>query len=137
MIDIENDVINRVSRILENRFPGIAVSAEYIHKPSSLPAVTVVEANNVVRRSMRADRIENAADVTYDVQIYSGKIGEEKSEAKEIADVVDEIFAEGGFTRTLRQQLPNAYDASIFRLVLRYEGTVGREKNGEFLVYHN
>ena len=135
MIDIENDVFSYIASALRGEYPGIYVVGEYIAGPSSFPAVTVVEANNVVRRSMRADRIENAADVTYDVNVYSNKVSGKKTEAKQIADFIDGLMEAKGFTRTLRQQVPNFMDASIFRMTIRYEATVGREKDGSYLIY--
>ncbi len=76
---------------------------------------------------MRTTKIENAASVMYEVNIYSNKTKGKKAEAKAIADVVDRKFEEMGFTRTLRNQIPNLNNASIHRIVCRYEAVIDKD----------
>ena len=137
MIDIENDVFTVIKSALKSSFQKIDVSKEYDHKPSSFPYVTIVESDNRVYQRMRTLNIENAAEVMYSVNVYSNKLNGKKEEAKAIAAVVDEAFQGSGFTRTLMEQIPNEHNASIYRLVMRYEAIVGKEPDGRFLVYQN
>lgn len=133
MIDIENDVFDTVATALRAEFPGIYCTGEYVPAPPRFPAVSIVEADNRVVENMRTRRIENASAVMYEVNVYSNKASGKKSEAKAIAATLDEAFASIGFTRTLRNQVPNLNDATIYRVVCRYEAIVDRD----LWIYHN
>ena len=135
MIDIENDVFNAVATALRTEHVGIWVSGEFVDSPAKFPAVTIVESDNRVFERMRTRRIENAVRVMYEVQIYSNKASGKKAEAKAIADTADGVFARLGFTRTMRSQVANLKDATIYRIVCRYEAVVGENGENKFLVY--
>lgn len=138
MIDIEQDVFNYVSKKLREAHNGIFVKGEYVNAPSSFPAVTIVENDNRVLERMRTLNIENAVSVMYECNIYSNKVSGKKAEAKAIADTMDNAFAEIGFTRTMRNQVANLNDATIYRIVCRYEAVVVPENNNErFRIYTN
>ena len=138
MIDIESDVLTAVATALRTQFSGIRVDGFYISSTAQLPAVSVVEADNRIFKSMRTTKIENADEVMYEVNIFSGKPSGRKAEAKAIASATDAVMESLGFTRTMMEQVPNYADASIFRLVLRYEGIVGPgAEAGKYLVYHS
>lgn len=127
MIDIENDVFSAVAAVLRDTYSGIYVVGEYVPAPPSFPAVSIVEADNRVVTRYRTRNIENAASVMYEVNIYSNKASGKKSEAKAIASTIDEKFAEIGFTRTMKEQVPNLNDATIYRIVCRYEAIVDKD----------
>ena len=127
MIDLENDIFSAVAAVLRAAFPNIYVAGEYVPAPPRFPAVSIVEADNRVVTRMRTRNIENAASVMYEVNIYSNKASGKKSEAKAIAATLDEKFAEIGFTRTMKEQVPNLNDATIYRIVCRYEAIVDKD----------
>lgn len=133
MIDIENDVFTSVANTLKTAYSGIFVTSEEVPAEANLPAVSIVEADNRVVQRMRTTNIENAASVMYEVNIYSNKASGKKSEAKEIAKTLDAKFAQIGFTRTMRNQVPNFNDTRIYRIVCRYEATV----DSDLWIYHN
>ena len=133
MIDLENDVFDTVATVLRSTFPGIYCTGEYVPAPPRVPAVSIVEADNRVVENMRTRRIENASAVMYEVNVYSNKASGKKSEAKAIAATLDEVFASIGFTRTLRNQVPNLNDATIYRVVCRYEAIVDKD----LWIYYN
>lgn len=135
MIDIESDVFDTVASELRSNYPGIWVAGEFVDSPAKFPAVTIVESNNRVFERMRTRKIENAVRVMYEVQIYSNKASGKKAEAKAIADTADGVFARLGFTRTMRSQVANLKDATIYRIVCRYEAVVGENGENKFLVY--
>lgn len=126
MIDIENDVFDYVAKSLRSAHPGLLVIGDFIEAPASFPVVTLVESDNRVLQRMRTDNIENAVSVMYEVNIYSNKAIGKKSEAKAIANTTDQVFNAIGFTRTFRQQIPNVKDATIYRIVCRYEAVVDK-----------
>ena len=133
MIDIENDVFNNAAQVLRAAHSGIYVVGEYVETPARFPAVTIVEADNRVVQRMRTLNIENAVLSMFEVNIYSNKASGKKSEAKAIANTVDEFFSSIGYTRTMRNQVPNLNDATIYRIVCRYEANVDKD----LWIYHN
>lgn len=133
MIDIENDVYNTVSNALRATHAGVFTTSEYVPTPPKFPAVSIVEADNRVVPRMRTLNIENAASVMYEVNIYSNKASGKKSEAKAIAATLDAEFSKMGFTRTMKNQVPNLNDATIYRIVCRYEAIVDKD----LWIYHN
>lgn len=137
MIDVENDVLTIVATALRTEFPGISVDGEYIETPASFPAVTIVEADNRVLTNMRTLKIENAASVMYEMNVYSNKVSNKKAEAKAITAKADEVFESLGFTRVFREQIPNLKDATIYRIVCRYEAVVAPGYDGNYLIYQN
>jgi len=133
MIDIENDVYSYIAAALRTAYPGITVYGDYTVAPAKFPCVMLLEVDNRVLQRMRTDNIENAVSVMYELNIYSNKATGKKSEAKAIANTADALFTDIGFTRTFRQQVPNMKDATIYRIVCRYEAVVDKE----LMIYFN
>lgn len=133
MIDLESDIFSYVANALREEFPGVFVSGEYVETPARFPAVTIVEADNRVLTWMRTENIENAVSSLFEVNIYSNRASGKKAEAKSIANAVDEKMASIGYTRTFREQIPNLKDATIYRIVCRYEAVIDRN----FVIYQS
>lgn len=126
MIDIENIVFSSIAGVLRAEYPDIFVSGEFTDLPAKFPAVTIVESDNSIVQRMRTTNIENAVNVMYEVNVYSNKIGYKKSEAKEILSTIDEEFSRLGFARTMCNPVANLQDATIYRIVARYEAAVDK-----------
>lgn len=136
MIDIENDVFNAVATALREEYTGITVVGEYVETPARFPAVTLVEADNRVARSWRTcEKMENAVNVMYELNVYSNKSSGKKAEAKKIVSTADEVMASLGFMRDFREQVPNLKDSTIYRIVCRYSGMVIPNDDGKFYIY--
>ena len=133
MIDLEQKIFTDVATVLRTAYSGIFVTSEYVPVPPRFPAVSIVEADNRIVEDMRTLHIENAARVMYEVQIFSNKTSGKKAEAKAIAETVDDFFSSIGFTRTFKSQVPNMNDATIYRIVCRYEAIIDKD----FWIYHN
>ena len=133
MIDIESNVFTVVANALRTEFPGIFVVGEYIETPARFPCVTILEADNRVLERMRTNNIENAVTSMFEINIYSNKSAGKKTEAKAIAAVADETMTSIGYTRTFREQVPNLKDATIYRIVCRYQAVV----DSDLWIYHN
>lgn len=133
MIDIENDIFDYVAKGIRAAHSGCYVTGEFVETPAKFPAVTLVEADNRVLERMRTNNIENAVSVMWEMNIYSNKASGRKSEAKAIANTADDVFAEIGFTRTFREQIPNLRDATIYRIVCRYEAVIDKD----FVIYQS
>lgn len=133
MIDIEFAVFNSVSKKIKEMYPETLVTGDLSFSPAVFPAVSIVEIGNSVVASARTSNIENAADVTYEVNIYSNKVGYGKLETKDILSVVDSSFEKLGFTRVFCNPIQNLEDKSIYRIVARYDAVVDKD----FWIYQN
>lgn len=128
MIDIENQVFSRIAARLRETFKGVYVTGEYVKTPSSFPAVSLIEMDNVpLRRTQTSDSVENHVELMYELNVYSNKAAGKKTECKKIASVVDEEMAVMGFTRTMLNPIPNMDDATIYRILGRYKAVVSAE----------
>ena len=129
MIDIENIVFDRIARAIKVEYPKAHISSEYVKSPPRFPSISIVETDNSVYERTQSNTIENHADVTYEVNIYSNKSSGKKSECKAIATLIDNEFATLGFSRRMLQPIPNLDDATIYRMVGKYGAVVS--KNNE------
>ena len=133
MIDLENDIFDYAAKALRAAHTGIDVAAEYVEMPAKFPHVSIVEADNRILERMRTNNIENAIQSMFECNIYSNKASGKKYEAKAIANTLDDVLSGIGFTRTFREQVPNLRDATIYRIVCRYEAVI--DKN--FVIYQS
>ena len=129
MIDIENEVFDRIATRLREEFNPISVYGEYIKSPAVFPAVIIEErGNSAHERTQDSGSVENHARLMYEVNVYSNKQAGKKSECKSIFKVIDDEFAAMGFTRILKEPIPNIEDATIYRMVGRYTAVVSTDK---------
>lgn len=128
MIDIENQVFDRVAKRVREQFPNIFMVGEYVKSPSSFPAASLIEMDNSIRAStVDSGSNENHADVMYEVNVYSNKTTGKKSECKAIMALIDEEMTAMGFVRSTLTPIPNEYDSTIYRMVGRYRAAVSRD----------
>lgn len=139
MIDIEPDVFAAVAVPLREKYGKdqngqwkIWVSGESTNIPAKYPySVIIEEKDNYVYTRASTTRIENAANVMYEVNVYTNRVGYKKQDAQEIMSFIDEIMAGMKFTRTMMQPIDNLSDATIYRMVARYKATV----DTDFMIY--
>ena len=136
MIDVENLVVDTVSKAIKTQYPNVLVVSEYTNTPSSFPCVSVIEADNYTYRRTQDDCLkEHHASVMYEINVYSNKTKGAKSEAKAILNLVDDTLQNIKFTRTFKQAIPNQ-DKSITRIIARYEAVIAKgESIGKNTVY--
>ena len=128
MIDIENQVFDRVAKRVREQFPNIFMVGEYVKSPSSFPAASLMEMDNSIRAStVDSGSNENHADVMYEAQVYSNKTTGKKTECKAIMALIDEEMTAMGFVRSTLTPIPNEYDSTIYRMVGRYRAAVSRD----------
>ena len=128
MIDFEAEVYTAVRTAVLTVSSSAYVTSEYLRKPTEFPCVILRESNNAMYRiSQDSGSLENHALVTYEAQIFSNKVGEKKSEARNIAKTVDAAMGNLGFTRTMLNEIPNESDATICRYVGRYRAVIGAD----------
>ena len=128
MIDIENQVFDRVAKRVREQFPNIFMVGEYVKSPSSFPAASLMEMDNAIRTStVDSGSNENHADVMYEVNVYSNKTTGKKAESKAIMALIDEEMTAIGFVRSTLTPVPNEYDSTIYRMVGRYRASVSAD----------
>lgn len=129
MIVSENDIYDTISDALREEYgSSIYLTGLYVDVPAKFPAVTIIKINDVVYERMRTrEQIENAAIVTYEVNVYTNNVVSKKSDAQKIIAIVDETFASMNFTRIMLNPVSNLQDATIYRLVGRYRAVIDRD----------
>lgn len=129
MINIENKVFNDIAQMLRTKYSGISVIGEYVESPSTFPCVTIVEDDNSTYLNSRDDsNVEHHANVMYSVNVYSNLVKGKKSQAKEIANDIDNAMMGMKFTRNMMSQVPNI-DRTIYRITARYTAVVEEGKD--------
>ena len=129
MIDIESELFTSVAEAVRETYPSIYMTGEYVKTPPSFPCVSLIEIDNVIYTNGRdSGGIENFAQVSYEVNVYSNKTSGKKSQCKAILAIIDTEMESMGFTRTLMNQIPNEDDATIYRMVARYRAVVSKDK---------
>ena len=120
--DVENAVFNDVATALRNDFSGISVYGEYVPVVNSFPSVSLFEFSNTTSSQ---DMSGESTHFTIALQLdaYSNKRSGKKSECKSIVQKASEVIMGYGFKRIVYQQMPNLYDATIYRITARYERT--------------
>ena len=128
MIDIENQVFDRIAMKVREQFPDIFITGEYVNSPSSFPAVSLVEMDNSVREStVDSGSNEKHANVMYEVNVYSNKTAGKKSECKAIMALIDRELIAMGFVRSTLTPVQNEYDSTIYRMLGRYRAAVSSD----------
>lgn len=129
MIDVENQVFQRIADAFRAEYPNGYIAGEYVSQPPKFPAALVVEMSNTVNRNGRdSGMIENYADVMYQVDVYSNLNRGKKAQAKAIIALIDEQFAQLGFTRMFLNPVQNFDDSTIYRMTGRYRAVVSKEE---------
>ena len=128
MIDIENQVFDKVASRVREQFPDIFMTGEYVNSPASFPAASLVEMDNSIREAtIDSGSNENHSNVMYEVNVYSNKTTGKKSECKAIIALIDTEMTAMGFVRVTLTPVPNEYDSTIYRMVARYKAAVSSD----------
>ena len=129
MIDHENELFNIIATALRATYDGIYVANEYVSQPPRFPAVMIDEMDNSVdERAIDTGAIENAANVMYQVDVYSNLIQGKKAQAKAIIASIDEQMSRMRFVRTFKNPVQNMNDSTIYRITARYRRKITDEE---------
>lgn len=120
MIDIENQIIHKLSLELEN----VNVISSYQSNVVDFPTVTVEEIDNSTHTNTVDSSGETHSNISIRIEIYTnGDL--RKIESKRIRKEINNIMGnEFGFNRNSPTVVPNYLDESIYRYVLNYNGIV-------------
>lgn len=126
MIDIENELFTSLKKAVPNT---VSMSSIYERTPSSFPHIQFWEnSDSINERWIDSGRIENYADKTFEVNIYSNKNAERKAECKKLMAIVDDVLTGKGLVRTFCRPTPNLEDMTVFRITARYSCSVSADK---------
>lgn len=128
MIDIENEIFDELSNLLEVKFNGINIVGEEQNAPAIFPTVSIVETDNFTSQSYADSSIEPFAEVTYMINIYVNSTQGKKTEAKKILTEIDKYMLNKGFFRNSKQPV-SMNNTTLYRLVIRYNGVVSNDKD--------
>ena len=138
MISAENEIFSIIATQLRGEYPGIYVSGEEVRTPAfsnSSIAVSIVESSNTVLQRMRTNVIENAVTVMFEVNVDSNRGSGKKAEVKDVIAFIDEQFEVLGFARIMCNPIANLQDATVYRMVARYEGVIMPEYEADKIIY--
>ena len=128
MIDVENEVFDKIYECLIAKFPQINVTSDYVAMPQEFPCASIYEADNFTyEKSQDSASNENHVRVMYEVYVFSNKKSGRKTECKSIFEVIDEKMLRMGFTRIIKKPLPQD-DGESYRLIGRYEAVISKNK---------
>lgn len=129
MIDVESEIFTVVAKAVRTVYPNIYMVGEYVKTPPKFPCISLVEMDNsAYDKTQTSGKLENHANVMYELDVYSNKTSGKKSECKAITKLVDNEMATLGFSRTMLQPIPNVDDATIYRMKGRYMAVISENK---------
>ena len=128
MIDLETELFNEIVTEIQETYPwgpSVKFINDYVSSTQKFPAVTIVERDNrTLSQAQHSTPEENYAVLDYEVQVFTNSKAKRKKEARTIAAAIDDAFVSRGFRRRILEQIPNAEDWSVFRMVARYTAIV-------------
>ena len=120
MIDIENLVFDTVFNAVRTVHSNMNVTKGFIEENAKFPCIVVREVNNVpLERTNTDDCAENFSRLTYQIDVYSDKAGTQRSECRDLLNLVDGIMQTMKFKR-IHMNEPLNIKRSIFRQYARY-----------------
>jgi hypothetical protein len=128
---VENEIFTAIKTAVEGKCPNAYVVGEYQRSVPKFPCVSFMEVNQVPAANREtAANIETMVFVQYEINVYTNDAIGKKSNANEMAGIVDGVM-QGNYKlrRVLKQPIPNLEDATIYRLVMRYEGYIDCDTN--------
>lgn len=127
MIDIENMLFTAVKNALPET---VTCGTMYQQTKSEFPYVSLYVLDSTVYEPfIDSARIENAVDITVEVNVYSNKTDGKKEECKSLMKTVDDTLLGLHLTRIFCQPTPNLEDATVYRMTARYRAVVDRNQN--------
>lgn len=122
MIDIYDEVYTEVAKALRSAYPGIFVTGdEESFPPKKLPCVAVIYADNYFPRERKDSSLtEKYSAVTLVVRVYTSRESGKRKQAREIAQVADEVLTKLNFMRDGFAPQTTLANGTIFWTAARY-----------------
>lgn len=128
MIDVENQIYNGLYDALKAYNSAVGVSSTYCNVPAIYPFVSIEQIDSApYQASMDDSNIENHVFITFEINIYTKDNTYKKTQAKGLANVVDNYMASKGLIRI--SSVPFEQDnETAYHLIMRYEGVVSKKE---------
>lgn len=128
MIDVFNQIYTTLHNAIKTSYPTASITGEYVPKPESFPAISIVEQDNY----MSINKLDNSgrerfATLMFQIDVYSDLAKGRKEQCRSILKIIDNIMFDLNFTRIAASPMPNRDDESIYRITARYRA----ETDGE------
>jgi hypothetical protein len=124
----ENEIFTACYNALHSLYPDAYITGNYINKPASFPAVSIICVESVTWRKTRdTGHGERHTSPTYEVNVYSNLKDGAKEQAQELLEVIDRQFTDWNFNRLTCTPIENLADNTIFRYVARYRGILDEQ----------
>lgn len=128
MLDFTNEIFTAVASDIRSSHSGTTVIGENVRKPSSFPAVTLDEIENVtVDELVDSSDEEKYSGLRYRLQTFSNKQSGKKAEARAIFSTADAAMRRLGFRRKTYTTTPEIYDSTLYSISATYEAIVGAD----------
>ena len=125
MIDFMNEIFTAVAVPVREAHPGVSMTGEYTRKPSSFPAVTLDETENVIVDALEdSSNEETYSGLRYRLQVFSNKTSGKKAEARAIFATADGILRRLGLRRVGYTATPEIYESTIYSITAIYEAII-------------
>lgn len=128
MIDAFNEIFTPIAEDLREEIQNIFVSGEHKESPPSFPCATIEEKDNSTYTPSKDSSLkENHANLMYEVNAYSNLSNGKRTQCRKIMSIIDKKFQEMGFTRFVCTPVSNIKEATIYRMVARYEAVISTD----------
>ncbi len=120
MIDVESEVITRVSNAVLAQYPDVDIASDWVRYPARFPHVAIYASDNHQLASTW-DSGNNVMDVySFTVQVYSNKQNGKRVECRKILKLIDGVMNSMNMRRESMGTLPNIEDNTIYRMSAVY-----------------
>lgn len=126
MIDIHNEIFDRLTKALQSVDGRIKTSSVYTNSPTSYPFVSIEQIENEVYTQGRdCCEIENFASISFEINCYTQGITR-MSDCYKLLGVADDFMKSIGFTRESITPMQDQNETT-YRIIGRYSGVVGKD----------
>jgi len=122
MIDVGNEIRTK----LRNDLSPVKVLASYPNTDAKLPCVIFEELDNQTDNGTYDTTGETHSNTSYQIDIYTNSSTKE-TDGKAIRNDVDDIMSGYyGFNRDFSRPMKNFNDKTVYRITMRYSGTISK-----------
>ena len=140
MIDVENIIIDGVTKMLKTKFQlnESAVRSMHLNTLPCFPCVMIYESSNSTLADTLDEKGEHHANLRYTVEVYTNDASGKKQKAKEIAGAIDAHMLSLGFYRGSKHYTFGTNESTVFVITCSYRGVAGESYSGaanEVMIY--
>lgn len=127
MLDFYDQIYSWLTLSLREQFPDIVTSRTETTALSTFPAVSIAQKNSANYTRTRDADPENHVSVMYEINIYTNGETDKEQTAQKIRNYISDLMLSKGFNRTVCEPIDNISNMSIYRIVMRFTGIIGKD----------